>query len=670
MSKRITASKNENFWILLFFALFALALLSPLTPTYYLPNLGDYINHLAEIVQSKMALSEGQFPLRVAPLEQAGFRYPTYQFYSPTSYLIAGSIYKWLTPNSPILALKLTLWLAVFVGGYGMYRLALWTTQSRAAALLAGIVYLISPYYMIVLLHIGSFNEPIALGLIPFTIYYTFQRFYDSNNLRYLSLMSLGWYLILTTHLVTFIYTAIFCSLLLSILTLQNISLSKNLIRVGIGFVFACLLGMWFIAPIVYLSKYLIASNMFASPEFFHSFKPGLWNLLFASTCIIPSEDSAFFHIRPSIGWPVLFAVFISSFAYVKQYFVKQKRLQPLFLSILICFYICIFFIWAPINIFYYLPKIFIVGEYSWRYLSQAIWLGALLFAAAASWLFQENLDLRKTLIAICILVLAANIWNNPPPNSKISVKEFMKNPVSAYSQNNYVLDMMKSATLINNIDSIFLTYVNPNKMLPLNTNIRLSPSLIQMSSNPKLQFSGFIATSELADKKLNVFLNDKLMKSIDLSTGNYKWELNIPKINPAILKFTIPGTKTATFPADLVLLKGIMPPQATIDAQTTKKFCRQEGTTTLCNLSIPSAVKLIELPILYYPQLLQIHLNGKSIPYSSVLYEDYLIAAVKPVIGNNQISINFVGLGWANKISWVSWILWLLVFMAFWVRR
>ncbi len=68
----------------------------------------------------------------------------------------------------------------------------------------------------------------------------------------------------------------------------------------------------------------------------------------------------------------------------------------------------------------------------------------------------------------------------------------------------------------------------------------------------------------------------------------------------------------------------------------------------------------LLELPILYYPKLLNIVLNGKTVPYQSVLYLDHLITSVAPVSGEmNTITIQFRGLVWANRISLFSWCLW-----------
>ena len=73
--------------------------------------------------------------------------------------------------------------------------------------------------------------------------------------------------------------------------------------------------------------------------------------------------------------------------------------------------------------------------------------------------------------------------------------------------------------------------------------------------------------------------------------------------------------------------------------------------------------MRLLELPILYYPKLLHITLNGHSVLYQSVLYQNNLIAAVTPQRGQiNTIDIQFCGLVWANHISLCAWGLFVVI--------
>ena len=73
---------REHFLLGAFYALVAFALIAPVAIPTDIPSLADFINHLSALTQAKIAFTEGQFPLRVMPIEMAGWRYPFYQFYS------------------------------------------------------------------------------------------------------------------------------------------------------------------------------------------------------------------------------------------------------------------------------------------------------------------------------------------------------------------------------------------------------------------------------------------------------------------------------------------------------------------------------------------------------------------------------------------------------------
>ena len=96
----------------------ATALLSPLQSNEFFPSTGEIGNHMGFIVQAKTALDEGQFPIRIAPFQHHGWRYPAFQFYSPFPYIVGALAMKWLAPQNPLIAFKAVMWLALFCGGF------------------------------------------------------------------------------------------------------------------------------------------------------------------------------------------------------------------------------------------------------------------------------------------------------------------------------------------------------------------------------------------------------------------------------------------------------------------------------------------------------------------------------------------------------------------------
>ena len=277
--KKFHARWKFPFLLFCFYAFVAIALIAPIASNHFIPELADYMNHLAAIIEAKLALAEGQFPIRVAP-DWAG-RYPYFQFYSPSSYTIAALIYQYLTPNNPLFAFKLTTLFALTIGGIYMYRVIYWFVQSKHAAILASLVYLMSPYYIIVINNFGDLSELIGLAILPAVLYYSLQRFQFPNQYQFLLKAGLCWYLLLTTHIVTFIYGSFFIALLFLLVTIKNRHHWRNFIQLGIAWGLGCLLAMWYLAPIATLGQDTLISQSFNSHTQFSLFSPALSHLLF-----------------------------------------------------------------------------------------------------------------------------------------------------------------------------------------------------------------------------------------------------------------------------------------------------------------------------------------------------------------------------------------------------
>jgi hypothetical protein len=76
-----------------------------------------------------------------------------------------------------------------------------------------------------------------------------------------------------------------------------------------------------------------------------------------------------------------------------------------------------------------------------------------------------------------------------------------------------------------------------------------------------------------------------------------------------------------------------------------------QAGGLFTCH-SIASTPKLLELPVLYYPRILEVQDNGNDIPYGNSGH--FVAVHLQP--GAHQIDVCFVGVHWANILGYISW--------------
>lgn len=656
------------FLLFCFYAFVATALIAPIASNHFIPGLADYMNHLAGIIEAKLALAEGQFPIRVAP-DWSG-RYPYFQFYSPSSYTFAAIIYQYLTPNNPLFAFKLTMLFALTLGGVYMYRVIFWFVQSKHAAILGSLVYLMSPYYIVVINNFGDLSELIALAILPAVIFYNLKRYYYPDQYQFLLKTGLCWYLLLTTHIVTFIYSSFFIALLFFLVTIKNRHHWKNYIQIGISWSLGCLLAMWYFVPVVTMGHDTLISQSFYSASQFNLFSPTLSQLIFPAAIQFKSE---LIHNHPTIGWLILAGTAIAIGALFTKSNIASKRAHYWLPFLIIMFFIVFFLIWSPINIWQWLPRIFMIGQYSWRLLDQTIWIGAILFAYAIAWVFKNKLDLRHTFIGLILIAAISSQFFPNLENAKVNLEEFSKNPQLNYNHNAYMINFNQNTNYVENIDTIMLYSLMDGNKLHLNTSYIIQRPLVNFAANPTISISGSVP--EHKKITLNAVLNEKNIATKSLSSGTFTWDIPItPLLNQykdlSSFNFQIrtPGNVAPNFDivANEVLLTGFVDTKNTLRVKQIEKNCFQKKINMICNVDVPANIQFIELPITYYPNMLYITRNGKEIPYESIVYYNFLLTKIPVLAGQkNHIKIQFRGITWANYTSAICWCIWTILLIS-----
>lgn len=665
---------HQTALILGFYLLLATALIAPIASDTYIPNMADFLNHFAVTVQARIALLHGQFPLRVAPLEHNGWGYPFYQFYSSTTYFITGLIYDWLTPANPLIAIKITIIGSLTLGAIYIYRLANWLVGLTIPALLAGMVYLYAPYHIIVVDYLGSLNEIVGLGLLPVAIYYSLQLFYYPHREKTLLLLGITWYLIITTHIVTFVYASFFIAILLSVIAIKNRRHWKSLVSVGIAYCFGCLLAMWYLAPVMQLANYFLVGQTYSTSNNLMAYHPLLSQLLFSDAAKTSGyHDSALMTIHPAIGWPILISVLLCCMLLMKKQSSGNRRADYWMKSLLLIFFMAFIMVWSPVNFWQWLPQPLLVAQHSWRLLAHVIWAGALLFAIALSWLFQRQLDHRHLILGAILIAVCANPWFPMSENYPGSLQDTIKNPKLIYNNNSYLLNFNKFPNLVEAIDSIV---IESSASLKLGIPYSVAQSLLQIANAPQILVEGTIP-DKLGMQQYQIVAesNGKVLSTHDLKSGPLHWEFPISVLNQSDGKepyhpliFTVKKDKTTypylNIPITHVLITGFLKAEETMTVDQVAKQCYRSGASKICHLNVPAAVTRIELPALYYPNMITITDNNQPMNYQSVTYQGKLITSIVPMTGKNNITIQFTGLAWANHMSWGAWCLWMILFV------
>ncbi|MFM7190138.1 MAG: hypothetical protein ACKOX2_04880, partial [Microcystaceae cyanobacterium] len=106
----------------------------------------------------------------------------------------------------------------------------------------------------------------------------------------------------------------------------------------------------------------------------------------------------------------------------------------------------------------------------------------------------------------------------------------------------------------------------------------------------------------------------------------------------------------------------GLSPNNTVLPIAKTKELCQQRGTLTDCAIALSSDQNIVQLPVLYYPRMQKVWVDGQLTEGFPTNYWDFNLLSLRLSPGNHQIQVKFVGLVWANSISALAWLGLLLI--------
>lgn len=441
---------KRHFGVFFFYLLLAFSFLSPIASNKFVPQGQDMPNHVGLIAQAAMAEKEGQLPIRTMPWEFHGAHPAAFQFYGPSAYTFAGYIHRYFFPNNPYTAYKTVVLLSLLFGAFFIYRLSLKWTDRFPAAFLSGFVYMAAPYFLIDILARGAFAESVSLGLIPIVLYYTYALFSEKLfSIKYFLLTAFSWYFLMTTHLVSFVNSTFFLGLFF--LLLSGRKRVPQLCRVGFAYVWAWLIGAWFLGPLLLQTRLLrvtgsaiASSGILMSTNFLTAFSKLLSvTAIFPLSPTIPGSEQITLPFYPGIGWPMLIGVIVCTY-----YAYKKKTDNTCVGKLLFLFVLAFIAAWSPVNFWQYLPNKLVIAQFSYRFLGQVMWIGALLLGWAVMLLMNYEMPSKKISNLLIILFgtwligISNSSWlmaNYVAPINIYNIKDF---PTMGYARGDYLIEL------------------------------------------------------------------------------------------------------------------------------------------------------------------------------------------------------------------------------------
>lgn len=673
---------NKDILNVILVMLIALGILAPIASNDFMPNITDFANHSGLIAQAKKSLFSGDFPLRVASWQHNGYQYPEFQFYSPLPFTISAIVYGLFVSFNVYLALKVMYWLILVFAGIYTYRMGCLITRTKEIGILMAVSYILSPYFLINILARSAFTEAFAQGLIPFCLFYSFKFLKEEQSVKNFLLLSLSWFLIATSHLITYLNFSIFIMLLLLGMWLLKIQSFKKIVWYGFSYLYSILLSSWYIVPVILFGNKLNINHDISKLIDSNWLTPLSELFSFQSVSMMPLPGNGLLQsqIYPSLGW-----IFIISFIGVWYGLSTQikdvRNFDKKFAYLLMClFCFAIILTWSPINFWFFLPKFFQLSQFSYRFLTQTMWIGSLLFGIFL-YLYLKGKSILHVFCIVLFILNSNGSWIHTLfSRDDIRPSSIVTFPDIGYGANDYLYNTKHSSIQFTNIQ---LPLKYSDGWLILDKTVYLDSQFFMNNPDLNLHIEGVNVLKKSV--KLMIYVDDKLINKIIIPVGDFNLDIpvNITKIRNwdssyqmklklMTSRYFIPNESSVSqrhlsLKVDSLYFKNAaLSHYHALNAEQTQKHCylKKINHQTLCLLDIPIDIAVLQLPILYYPKMLYIELDGVPIHqnYFSSVCGSYQCATIYIQPGKHSIRFKFSGINWSNWLSFASWFFYIIL--------
>ena len=371
--------------------------------TMNLSELNEYRIHIIRVTNVREIIKQGIFPPFISFNHMMGFGYALNIFYGClTTYI---PIFISIFTDTNTTAIKIYTLLTGVLSGITMYIFTYKVTNKRTVGLVSALIYMAAPYRLTDVYARNAVGEYTAFIFIPMIFIGLFEII-NENKKGNIWLIS-GASLLILTHTITTLYTAIFAALflILNCKKLNKIDIWKNLI---IDVIITVLLTSFYTIPIVehkIKGNYIIydANQMAATGNAVYNNTNNLsdWfrNELSVETESV-YEDLVF-----------AFGLVITSLTFITVFCIKKidKKYESEYIDFLTLAIISLFMC-TKLFPWYLMPHIISIIQFAWRLNGFFIFFISMVCGINA-YVLGERLHIKKTTILIVITSIFVLGW-------------------------------------------------------------------------------------------------------------------------------------------------------------------------------------------------------------------------------------------------------------------
>jgi hypothetical protein len=697
----------------------AIAMMAPLAPRQ-LPASGaqDVCNHVCGIIEARHALAEGQFPIRVAPHQNQQTRYPIFQFYGNLPYTVGGALYA-VTGANPYRVWKTVVTACLVLGGFFTYRCGRVLTRQPLPAVVAGAVFLTAPYLLTDIHGRFAYCEIVSFTLLPMVFYFAWRSFVRRDMGKVLA-GGVAWSCLFLSHNLTFLYASLFFGVfffswlwrkkgrkkgsgtfcrngpegashkrcltpffawrkresgLLCRKPPKTESEPRKLItrwlRVGAAYALGLGLSLWALAPQRQLVPYLPEGLLWPVQDC--SWLTPLGVLLapaVASPVHLPTiyiDSPAHFGLQ--VGWPILVAVGLALCG------LRRGLGYAVQVRLLLLFGMALFATWSPFDFWSALPELFSYVQFSYRLLMFVVLWGALLAALALARSFAGKMLPAHVALAVLALGWTASPYLTPHRADKnLSIDKEIAQPEMGRGGAGVAYTVAGRAlveTTLVHPDVDWAAAPTGGLLDPMHfyATGQQSGAFPAPCAGDALRLEGAVVATPKTPLRLTVTMDGQILARPTVPPGPFQLTIPLPacpdknRVHVAVQGDPIserqepPHPRMRLSPSYQLTRFALQPGPGRSETrrlvaadQVRPQVTFGHPTTVRLRLSEPS---LVQLPVLYYPGLLRLEHNGQRVP---VQHLGRFVAVELPP-GDHHVRVRFVGIRWANAVSWACWI-------------
>jgi hypothetical protein len=625
----------------------------------------DLSVHCSGIIEAYNALAEGQFPARVAPSHNGGHggtdfggvRYPLFQFYGQFPHS-AGGLLCLVFGVDAFTAWRLVQLAALTLGAFYAYRCGVAATRRPRASLVAGVAFMTAPYMWTDLHARFAYPELISFNLVPVVTFYALRAF--ASRRRPWAAVLLGaaaWSLLAMSHNVTFLYASAFLGLYFA----SHLSFDRRFLfritRVGLAYALGIVLTLWFHVP---QFQTVALVNIRIQGE--HPRPVGAELLtpldVLLSPTLKPPPVSPTTRLGFQVGWPCLAGAALALAGLFRR---RPGLLGRAPIARLLVFFAAAFFLaWSPppvagFDVWRVLPRAFAYVQSSYRILIFVTLFAALLLPHALGAL-RRGRDLPAW---AALLVLGAVAWASVsyvPRHERLpadALAKLVEHPILDGLRDYMLAPAVVAQTSRSHPD---VNWAEPiHGVVPYEGKLEggwRSVVPVPPGSPDKLVLAGEVPAGSPGPVALRVVLDGTELAMLKLEPGEFRRELPIgatPSARVVPVEFAAAGG--AVFIRELRF--GVSAADRGPDFIPAERAGRdtRKGARTAYAADLPRP-SLVQLPVLYYPGLLRVRVDGRESGYENV----GRFVAVDLPAGRHAVDVEFVGVRWANWLSAAAW--------------